>query len=89
MTGTTWLYLVVIGAVHTGVSYCLMFAALPKLSGQEGALLTYIDPFVAVMVSVFIMQEPITYMQIIGGVLLIGFLLLNELTETKHTLKSK
>ena len=83
MTWTSWAHLLVIGTVHTGVAYCLMFSALPKLSGQEGALLTYIDPFVAVMVSVFVMQEPIAYMQIIGGILLLGFMLLNELTGNK------
>ena len=83
MTPTSWVFLCLIGVVHTGVAYCLMFDALPKLSGQEGALLTYIDPFTAVMVSVFVMQEPIGWMQIVGGILLVGFLLINELTGVK------
>ena len=89
MSWHSWLHLLTMGVVHTGLAYCLMFAALPKLSGQEGALLTYIDPFTAVMVSVFIMGERITWMQIVGGVLLVGFLLVNELTCEKHSLKTK
>lgn len=89
MSWHSWLHLLTMGVVHTGLAYCLMFAALPKLSGQEGALLTYIDPFTAVMVSVFIMGERITWMQIVGGILLVGFLLVNELTCEKHSLKTK
>lgn len=83
MTLVSWVFLCLIGVVHTGVAYCLMFGALPKLSGQEGALLTYLDPFTAVMVSVFVMEEPMGWMQIVGGVLLVGFLLINELAGTK------
>lgn len=83
MTPVSWVFLCLIGVVHTGVAYCLMFGALPKLSGQEGALLTYLDPFTAVMVSVFVMEEPMGWMQIVGGVLLVGFLLINELAGTK------
>lgn len=83
MTPVSWVFLCLIGVVHTGVAYCLMFGALPKLSGQEGALLTYLDPFTAVMVSVFVMEEPMGWMQIVGGVLLVGFLLINELAGAK------
>ena len=87
MTPVSWVFLCVVGVVHTGLAYCLMFDALPKLSGQEGALLTYIDPFTAVTVSVFVMQEPIQPTQMLGGVLLIGFLLVNELTGKEQPLK--
>ena len=88
MQTISWLYLCVIGIVHTGIAFCLYFSALPKLSGQEGALLSYIDPFVAVLVSVFILQEPISGMQVVGGVLLLGFTLISgnklKFSEAKY-----
>ncbi len=74
-----WGKLLVVGVVHTGISYCMYFPALSKLSGQEGAILSYADPLTAVLVSVFIMRQPLSATQIFGGILLIAFTLGNEL----------
>ncbi len=71
--------LLIVGIVHTGITYCLYFSALVDLKGQEVAILSYIDPLVAVIVSVAILSETITFVQIIGGLMIIGFTLLNEL----------
>lgn len=71
--------LLIVGIVHTGIAYCLYFLALIDLKGQEVAILSYIDPLVAVIVSVTILSETITFVQIIGGLMIIGFTLLNEL----------
>ncbi len=70
--------LLVVGLIHTGVTYCLYFSTLWRLPGQEAAILSYIDPLVAVVVSVALLGEPITVWQIVGGVLILGFSLLNE-----------
>lgn len=71
--------LVVVGVVHTGVTYCLYFSSLKELSGQHAAILSYIDPLVAVIVSVAVLNETMTPLQIIGGVLILGFTVYNEL----------
>lgn len=76
MTG--WICLLIVGLFHTGVTYCMYFSALKELPGQETAILSYIDPLVAVVVSVLILGETITLPQIIGGVLILGFTLWNE-----------
>ena len=57
---------------------------MKNLSGQKTAILSYIDPLVAVLVSVLILKETITFIQIIGGVLILGFTLLNEIKVNKH-----
>ena len=81
-----WAFLLAVGLVHSGVAYCLYFAALRYLSGQEASLLSYIDPLVAVILSVTVLQEHITLWQILGGVLILGFSLLNEIEWKKeHT----
>ena len=72
-------FLLVIGLVHTGITYCMYFTALKELPGQKAAILSYIDPFVAVVVSVALLGEGITFMQIIGGMLILGFTLWNEI----------
>ena len=76
-----WACLAVVGFFHTGVTYCLYFSALRELSGQEVALLSYIDPLVAVLISVTVLGEPITAAQLLGGALVLGFTLWNELPE--------
>jgi RarD protein len=71
--------LLTLGIVHTGISYVLYFSALKDLKGQEVAILSYIDPLVAVIISVAVLNEAITLQQIIGGMLILGFTLLNEI----------
>lgn len=78
LDGMGWVNLLIVGMIHTGVTYCLYFSALKELPGQEAAILSYIDPLVAVLISVFVLGESMTVPQIIGGVLILGFTLWNE-----------
>lgn len=73
--------ILIVGIIHTGITYCLYFSSLKDLRGQEVAILSYIDPLVAVIVSVTILNESITIMQIAGGLLILGFTLLNEMVN--------
>ena len=80
---TGWICLLIVGFVHTGVTYCLYFSSLKELPGQEAAILSYIDPLVAVLVSVSVLGERMTVSQVIGGVLILGFTLWNEIAPEK------
>ena len=71
--------LLVVGFLHTGIAYCLYFSSLPHVTGQEAAVLSYIDPLTAVILSVTILHEPMSIQQVIGGALILGFTLLNEI----------
>jgi len=79
MDATGWLCLLAVGIIHTGLAYCFYFSALKDLSGQEASILSYIDPLVAVLISVTVLGEPMTPWQILGGLLILGFTLWNEL----------
>lgn len=81
---TGWRCLLIVGLVHTGVTYCMYFSSLKELPGQEAAILSYIDPLVAILVSVLILGESMTATQVIGGVLILGFTLWNEMTPKKR-----
>lgn len=76
--GIGWVNLLIVGLFHTGITYCMYFSSLKELPGQEAAILSYIDPFVAVVVSVAFLGEGITLLQIVGGGLILGFAILNE-----------
>lgn len=76
--------LLVVGIVHTGITYCLYFSSLKELPGQKAAILSYIDPLVAVIISVAVLGESITALQLIGGFLILGFTLWNEISPKVH-----
>ncbi len=52
LNGSGWVNLLIVGLIHTGVTYCMYFSSLKELPGQKAAILSYIDPLVAVFVSV-------------------------------------
>ena len=79
-----WIFLLIVGLVHTGITYCLYFSSLKELPGQKAAILSYIDPLVAVLVSVVVLKETMTVMQILGGILILGFTLWNEISPKKE-----
>ena len=83
LDGTGWICLLVVGLLHTGVTYCMYFSSLKDLSGQKAAILSYIDPLVAILVSVLVLGEAMTLWQIVGGALILGFTLWNEIEPKK------
>ena len=80
LDGIGWINLLIVGLVHTGVTYCLYFSSLKELPGQKAAILSYIDPLVAVLISVTVLGEAMTLWQVIGGMLFLGFTLWNEIS---------
>ena len=79
-----WGALLCVGMIHTGFTYCLYFTALKELPGQKVAILSYIDPLVAVLVSILWLREGTSLPQIIGGLLILGFTLWSELPTIKR-----
>lgn len=75
----TLILLAVAGIVHTGLAYYLYFGSMEHLSGQTIALASYIDPVVAVLVSVVILREPFDIYTIIGAVTILGAAVISEL----------
>ena len=75
--------LLILGVIHTGLAYCLYFGSIAKLPGQQVAMLSYIDPLVAVLISVTVLREAVMPLQLVGGAMILGFTLLNELGPGK------
>lgn len=83
LDGIGWTNLLVVGIIHTGVTYCMYFSSLKELPGQKAAILSYIDPLVAVLISVTVLGETMTLSQVIGGIFILGFTLFNEISPKK------
>lgn len=69
---------IAVGILHTGVAYWLYFSALPKLEAARIAIFSYIDPAIAILLSVFVLMEPMTTAGVIGAVLILGAALASE-----------
>ena len=78
------LLLILVGMVHTGFSYLLYFASLPRLDSRTIATFSYIDPISAILLSSLFLAEPITLVQAAGAVLILGATLVNELVGMRN-----
>ncbi|AZV50824.1 MULTISPECIES: DMT family transporter [Bacillus] len=72
-------FIIFLGIVNTGIGFWLFFSGMEKLKGQSIAVLSYVDPFVAILISGLILQEQFTLLQIMGGILLLGSTFASEL----------
>ena len=84
ITGSDLPYIAVIGLINTGLAYLLYFSGLQKLSGQSVALISYVDPVSALLLSALLLQEVMTPVQIVGAVLIIGGAMLGEIKKQRQ-----
>ena len=73
--------LIFVGIVHTGIAYYLYFGSMEALHSQTLAILSYIDPVVAVILSALILKESMTPLHILGAELILGAALVSEMPE--------
>lgn len=76
--------LAVVGIVHTGFAYALYFGSMKNLKGQTVAILSYIDPIVAILLSALILKEPLGLNGAIGAALVLGATFASELIDSKQ-----
>lgn len=79
LDGGGWVALLIVGLVHTGVTYCLYFSSLRDLPGHKIALLSYIDPLTAVVLSLAVLRESVSPWQLVGGGMILLFTLISEI----------
>ena len=83
-TGQTVALVLVVGLIHTGLAYVLYFGSMSGLKAQTIAVLSYIDPVTALLVSALILREPVTALSLVGAALIIGSAVVSELPGKKH-----
>ena len=80
LTPKTAVLLVFVGVVHTGFAYALYFGSLGAIRGQTAAILSYIDPVVAVLISVLLLREPMLFSEALGAALILGAAFFSEVS---------
>ena len=72
--------LITVGILHTGIAYAIYFGAIEHLPAQTAALLSYIDPVTAVLLSAGLLHEPLTGLTVLGAILILGSAMASEMT---------
>lgn len=70
--------LAVVGVLHTGIAYALYFPSINALPGQTVAVLSYIDPISAILLSALVLRQPMSGLQALGATLLLGATFVSE-----------
>ena len=68
----------VAGVVHTGIAYWLYFGSMGNLKAQTVALYSYMDPILAIVLSMLVLKEPMTLSAGIGAVMILGAAFVSE-----------
>ena len=76
--------IVVVGFLHTGLTYYLYFSSMNHLPSETVAIYSYIDPAFAILLSVFLLKEPMTVSGVAGAVLILGACLASEIEFKKQ-----
>ena len=69
----------IVGIVHTGIAYVMYFGSMKDLKAQSIAVLSYVDPVFALLLSALVLHEKLSMFGLIGAVLVIGSALISEL----------
>ena len=78
-SGIGFVLVLVVGILHTGVTYALYFGSMAYLKAQTVAIFSYIDPIVAILLSAVLLQEKMDGLTILGMVLIWGAAVYSEL----------
>ncbi|WP_458413124.1 DMT family transporter [Schinkia sp. CFF1] len=85
VSGSSIPFILILGIINTGIGFWLFFSGMEKLKGQSIAMLSYVDPFVAILISTMFLQEQMTIIQMLGGGLLLGSTFVSEIKLVKFS----
>jgi drug/metabolite transporter (DMT)-like permease len=61
-----------LGVVNTGIGCYLYFSSIQQISAQTVAILGFLEPLSALIFSAALLQERLTFIQIVGAFLILG-----------------
>ncbi|MGF6965982.1 drug/metabolite transporter (DMT)-like permease [Paraburkholderia sp. WC7.3g] len=70
-SGAQWLELAVLGVVHTGLMYVLLYGAIQKLPTSMTGALSFIYPVVAIIVDRLAFGQTLAWIQVLGAALIL------------------
>ena len=75
--------MLLVSLTHTAIPYALYFGAMVRLPTQTVALMSYLDPITALLLSALVLHEPLSPAGLAGAALVLGATLLRERGDRK------
>lgn len=75
------IYILILGVLNTGVGCYFYFSSIQKLSATTVSVCGYIEPLSAVLFSVVLLDEKLTFIQTIGAIFIIGGAIFSEIFD--------
>ena len=79
------LFTLVAGLIHTGAAYAMYFGSISRLPARTVAILSYIDPIFAVILSATLLGETMSPIGWLGAAVVLGAMFISELPEKSRT----
>lgn len=78
LSGQAVFLLLIAGIVHTGIAYWLYFGSIGSMNAQTVALYSYLDPVLAIILSLVVLKESVSPSAAFGSILILGSTLFSE-----------
>ncbi len=86
---TAFLLVFLVGILHTGIAYAMYFTSVKNLEAGKVAIFSYLDPIIAILLSVIILKEEMTLPTAIGAILILLSTLISEINFLHFKKKKK
>ena len=73
------IFILILGIIHTGVAYVLYFSALRDVKAHTAAILSYVDPILALIFAALILKEIMSPWELVGAIHVLGGAFLSEI----------
>ena len=73
----------IVSIVHTGIAYTAYFGSMKNLQSQTIAIMSYIDPIVAVILSAVFLKEQMTILGVVGAIMILSATFLSDVNIRK------
>ena len=83
IAGRDLIFVLTAGIIHTGAAYAMYFGSMTRLPARTVALLSYIDPVFAVVLSATVLGEAMSPIGWVGAAVVLGAMAVSELPEKK------
>jgi drug/metabolite transporter (DMT)-like permease len=79
-------FTVLLGILHTGVAYTMFFSVYAHMKSVEIVSYSYLEPVFGILFSVIFIGETLTFLQITGGVMILGSTYIGELVKDRKNI---
>jgi drug/metabolite transporter (DMT)-like permease len=79
------IYTILLGVLHTGVAYTMFFSLYAHMKSVEIVSYSFLEPLFGIVFSMIFVGETLTFVQVVGGILILGSTYIGEMLRNRKT----